>query len=171
MISIWHPNSRGSVFRSSKERSFYACDFRLFSNSSACRDDNPKGAILHSDAYSAYIAATVAENVKSFTMVEVAKAKSARNLIANLGCSTQKAIQTLSNISNCTITRHDILNADIIFGALLSHLKGKTRKIKNAVVPDPLPRWETLPAKQLFLDLTYIKREPFLVGISIPLKP
>ena len=164
-------STRKFAFRRTKgETTFYACDFRLFSDPSACQDDNPTGATLVGNADPAYIAATIAENMKSFTKVEVAKAKEARNLIAKLGCCVKKTIETLPNIANCTVTKQDILNADTIFGPLISHLKGKTRKIKNAVVPDPMPRRESLPAQQLFLDLMFIKQEPFLIGISIPLE-
>ena len=56
-----------------------------------------------------------------------------------LGCSIQNAIKTLPNITNTTVTAQDLTNATTIYGSLLAHLKGQTRQIKNAVVPNHDP--------------------------------
>ena len=155
---VGNPNgTRKFAFRrTAHQRGFYATDFALFSKNLACQDDNPTGAErlpefdnddwTFAERHAAFLGRTVKENMKGFTKRAVEQAHAARNLIVNMGCSAQKVIESLASITNCTVTRRDIINADKIFGPLISHLKGKTHKTKNAAVPDPPPTRESLPA-------------------------
>ena len=77
---------------------------------------------------------------KQFTKMEVERAKAARNLVLDLGCSKQKVIETIPNIENRQVTPQAVVNSRAIFGPLVSHLKGKSKNVKNAVAPVPQPR-------------------------------
>ena len=108
--------------------------------------------------------------MSGFIRREVERANAARNLVLSLGCSEQKAIETIPNIENCQVTPQDVVSSQAIFGQLVSHLKGKSQNVKNAVVPVPQPRRGPQPDQRLHVDLMFIEQEPFLVGIPLPLE-
>jgi len=83
---------------------------------------------------------TLQENKKSFTKRQFERAKTARDLLHNLGyCSLKdfKAAITMNLIKNCPVTLEDINNSEKIFGADIPSMKGKiTRQKPIPVVQD-----------------------------------
>ena len=69
---------------------------------------------------------TVAENMAGFVK------KGSQDIpIHNLGCSEKNAIETIINIVSSKINPQEILSIQVVFGPLVSHLKEKSKNIKN----------------------------------------
>ena len=114
---------------------------------------------------------TIAENMRHYTKREVQQAQHARELMSRLGHASSQATIALLNagVQNCHVTPADVKNADAIFGMSIPSLKGKTMKRASApATPTVAPR-VTQVQQILTLDILFIKRIPFLLGVLIPL--
>jgi Reverse transcriptase (RNA-dependent DNA polymerase) len=114
---------------------------------------------------------TVADNMRQYTKREVDQAKTARELMARLGhASSQATIDMLdAGMSNCTVTKQDVRNADAIFGSSIPSLKGKTRKQASTPASPVIAPRVTQVQQILAVDIFFVKKLPFLIGQLVPL--
>lgn len=115
---------------------------------------------------------TVADNSRRYTTREVQQAKAARDLMQRLG--HQSSIATIDMLKhapplNCVVTVGDVKNADAIFGNSIPGLKGKTRKMASAPAGAVIAPRVTQVQQILVVDIFFIKKIPFLLGVLIPL--
>lgn len=116
--------------------------------------------------------ATVAENKLKFTKRQVRDAEKALELRKRLGFPSSRAmIEMYQNggIADTSVTIHDILRADKIFGPSIAEVQGKsvnkkTPHVDTEIVPRPLNRDQTL-----HVDIFFVDKEPFLLTKSTPL--
>ena len=114
---------------------------------------------------------TVADNMRRYTKREVSDAKAARELMARLGNASSKAtIDMLERgVMNCSVTKEDVRRADAIFGSSVASLKGKTNKLSSSAAAVTIAPRVTQVQQILAVDIFFIKRLPFLLGVMSPL--
>lgn len=116
---------------------------------------------------------TVAENMTRLTSREIAQAVKARQFMTDMGhCSSADTVELFKHRPplNCDITATDVRNASAIWGATTtSALKGKTRKMKSAQAGVVLVPRVTQEAQWMEVDIFFIKKFPFLLGLLLPL--
>lgn len=74
-----------------------------------------------------------------------------------------------AGILNCTVTKTDVRNADAIFGPSTPSMKGKTTKRSSVISPHVLAPRVTQVEQVLAVDIFFVKKLPFLLGVLIPL--
>ena len=120
--------------------------------------------------YSCRVLTTVAENMQQYTKAEVKSAIEARRLLANLGSpASAAAADAVSRMTNTTVTAQDVRRADAIFGRDKAGVIGSN--VKRASVParvELVPR-QVQVQQYLEIDIMFVKQEPFLVGVMMPL--
>jgi hypothetical protein len=100
------------------------------------------------------------------------QAKYARELIEKLGHQCSGAtIDMLKHAPplNCEVTVVDVKNADAIYGTSIPGLKGKTRKMASAQAGTVIAPRVTQVQQILNVDIFFIKKIPFLLGVLFPL--
>ncbi len=114
---------------------------------------------------------TVGDNESQYTKNEVERAKLARSIMLEMGCSSAATLIKLTRglMSNLPISAEDVYRATKIYGPMLGAVKGKTR-IKKAgqVIVEHIPR----PVESnvtLHCDLMFISEIPFLISVAMPL--
>jgi hypothetical protein len=115
---------------------------------------------------------TVAENMTRLTSREVAQAAKARQIMTDMGhCSSADALEMFMHRPplNCDLTATDVRNASAVWGATTTaSLKGKTRKMKSAQAGVVLVPRVTQEAQWMEVDIFFIKKIPFLLGLMLP---
>ena len=119
---------------------------------------------------SAFIA-TVTNNMRRFTKQEVSRARNVRELMTRLAFSSSAAIISMINhgIMNSDVTAEDVHNADAIWGTGIEALKGKTNKKASIAATSVLAPRVTQVQQILTVDIFFVKKIPFLMGLFIPL--
>ena len=114
---------------------------------------------------------TVADNMRNYTKREVSQARTARELMLSLAHTSSAAMIDMldAGILNCTVTKTDVRNADAIFGPSIPSLKGKTTKRPSVISPHVLAPRVTQVEQVLAVDIFFVKKLPFLLGVLIPL--
>ena len=113
------------------------------------------------------IPGTSTERAAIYPKRAVQRAIDARRLQARLGYPTSKDFASM-NIQGADVTPKDVAIADHVFGPPTAILKGRTtKKASPPIVPNaPV----VIEANQtLEVDIMFINRLPFLVGILVPL--
>lgn len=118
-----------------------------------------------------YIHLTVAQNKAKYTKKEVSNAEKALRFLDCIGQPPlRKAIEILRATKNAPVSEKDLVRADDIWGPRISYLKGVTTKHTTAPA-----RTDTVPAPLVPVDVTmevdifFVKKQPFLIGILLPL--
>jgi hypothetical protein len=114
---------------------------------------------------------TVADNLRQYTVREALQAQHARVMMERLAhASSSGTIATLqAGVINCEVTPQDVKNADAIFGMSIPSLKGKTPKRSSVPAAPILAPRVTQVQQILTVDIMFIKKIPFLLGVLIPL--
>jgi hypothetical protein len=116
---------------------------------------------------------TVSDNSKRLTVRELKRATAAREFMANMAHSSSKDVVELLKSSpplNCDITPRDVRNATMVWGnPTIASLKGKTKKQKSAQASTELVPRVTQREQSLQIDIFFIKRIAFLIGVLVPL--
>ena len=114
---------------------------------------------------------TVAENMKRFTTREVKAAKEAKDLMVKLGhASFQSTIDVVNRgIMNNQVTAVALRNARKIFGLPTASLKGKTNHRIPAISTVDLAARVTQVQQNLSVDIFFVYKMPFLLGLLSPL--
>ena len=114
---------------------------------------------------------TVADNMQNHTKREVAQARTSRELMHSLAHTSSAAMIDMidAGILNCTATKTDVRNANVIFGPSTASLKGKTTKRSSTISPNILAPRMTQVEQVLAADIFFVMKLPFLLGVLIPL--
>ena len=124
------------------------------------------------ESQSTALVATVEGNEKLYTRREVAAAKEAVRLRANLGYpSVSDLTRSIKNggLLNCPVTVRDVHRAVRIYGQDLAVLKGQTTRKKPEHVPiEVLLEEKAMEFKQLTaaMDIMFVTGVPFLLTVS-----
>jgi hypothetical protein len=117
---------------------------------------------------------TVNENRVGYTQRQFEQAKRARELYHIVGTHTIELFKTLikmNAIKNCPVTTEDVNNAEKIFGADMSSLRGKsTRRKSTPVQEDVIEIPEELILQNceidLCIDIMYVNECGFMTTID-----
>ena len=115
---------------------------------------------------------TVSENLTTYSKREIDSSRAARDFQESvLGhFSTVDAINIVNaGIQQCSITAQDILRANAIHGPSIASLKGKTKKQAPTIAGVTLVPRITQIQQTLHVDIFFVKKLPFLLGIVKPL--
>ena len=114
---------------------------------------------------------TIADNMRNYTLREVSQARSARQLMMSLAHASSAAMIDMldAGILNCSVTKTDVRNADAIFGPSIPSLKGKTVKRASTISPNVLAPRVTQVEQIMAVDIFFVKKLPFFLGVMIPL--
>ena len=115
--------------------------------------------------------ATVAANLRRYSMREVKQMDKAEQLMQRLGHMTSKATISLINsgVQNCPVSASDVRNKDAAKGASVAGLLGKTTKRKSYSPGYALAPRVTQVQQILSIDIIFVKMIPFLLGVFTPL--
>jgi hypothetical protein len=140
---------------------------------------NPEGLYTYkvSDEYvtkQSHLINTVKENRVGYTQGQFEQAKRARELYHIVGTPTIELFKTLikmSAIKNCPVTTEDINNAEKIFGADMSSLRGKSTRRKSTLVQEDvieIPEELILQNRKidLCIDIMYVNECGFMTTIN-----
>ena len=114
---------------------------------------------------------TVAQNKAKYTKKEVSNAEKALRYLDCIGQPPlRKAIEILRATKNAPVSEKDLVRADDIWGPRISYLKGVTTKHTTAsartdTVPAPLVPVDVI----MEVDIFFVKKQPFLIGLLLPL--
>jgi len=116
---------------------------------------------------------TVEDNIRRITKRDAKKAEEAVVLRTRLGhVSTKGMIDILQGgVNNCPVTPIDVRIAEATFGKSAAALKGKMKKQKGAIAISVVTgvRRETQVQQSLSVDVMFVKKLPFLIGVLSPL--
>ena len=116
---------------------------------------------------------TVDENIRRVTKREAEKAADAVVLRTRLGyISTNGMMDILQGgVNNCSVTPADVRHSEAVFGKSSAALKGKTRKHRSAIAVPMVtgPRRQTQVQQSLSVDVMFVKRLAFMIGVLSPL--
>ena len=115
---------------------------------------------------------TVAANKEGYTKRQLVGGDTARRLYTMVGRPSIrdfKGLITGNLLKNCSVTLHDVNNAECIYGPDVGALKGKTvrkasPKVRTAVVNIPLEIKER--HRLLTRDIMFVNKLPFVVTLS-----
>lgn len=140
----------------SKSR-FYTCELALV----AAVDENLRRALV----------ATVAENLRRFSKRDAKYMDNAVQLMQRLGHMGSGATIKLLNagVLNCSVTATDVRNKDAAMGVSIPGLMGKTKKQKSVSAGYVLAPRVTQVQQILHVDIIFVKKIPFLLGVFTPL--
>ena len=138
-------NVRGS------ENRFYSCDVAAANNETV-------------------LVQTVKDNLQMFTKREIGQAHKAREMLGRMGFpSVKDAIDMVSSGANYEITGKDFQVADAIWGKDMASMKGKTTRRATNVANMEVKRFESQQQQILSVDIMFVEKLPFLVGVATPL--
>jgi hypothetical protein len=113
---------------------------------------------------------TVAARKQKYTKRENADAEMALRFLGVMGAPTMKVAEVqLSNMTNPPITEGDLKRCADINKISLNRVKGATTKVNAAAADKSAPSLREPEPQILEIDLCFIKREIFLIGIACPL--
>ena len=113
---------------------------------------------------------TVQDNLKLFTKREIGQAHKAREMLARMGYpSVRDAIDMVSSGANFEVSGKDFQVADAIWGKDMASIKGKTTRRATNVANMEVKRFESQQQQILSVDIMFIDKLPFLVGVATPL--
>ena len=118
----------------------------------------------------AYVA-TVAENLRRYSVREVKQMEKAAQLARRLGHATSKAVIGIINsgVMNCPVSATDVRNNDAAKGVSVAGLLGKTAK-KGSISPGYVLAPRVTQVQQILnVDVIFIKKIAFLLGVFTPL--
>lgn len=152
---VVHINQNLSYRFERKNNGLFVCDM------SACSSTNHIVAMQ-----------TVAHNESMFTKREVDAARRAKRFIQELGYpSVADAIRMIQtgSITNAPVTAADIYRSYKIYGPDIASLKGKTKRARPSLVKvEHVPK-PVVSDIILHVDLMFVKGEPYLVSVGMPL--
>jgi hypothetical protein len=142
-------------------------------------DYNPKGLYTYkvSDEYlkkQSHLINTVKENRVGYTQRQFEQAKRARELYHIIGMPTIelfKALIKMNAIKNCPVMTEGVNNAEKIFGADMSSLRGKLTRRKSTLVREDsikIPEELILQNREidLCIDIMYVNECGFMTTID-----
>jgi hypothetical protein len=118
----------------------------------------------------AYVA-TKADNLRRYSAKEVRQMNKAAQLAQRLGHATSKVVINIINsgVMNCPISATDVRNKDAAKGASIAGLPGKTTKKKSMspgyVLAPRVTQMQQIPT----VDIIFVKKVAFLLGVFTPL--
>jgi hypothetical protein len=113
---------------------------------------------------------TVAANKSKYTKRQVADAEMALRFLDTMGFPTMRAAEEqLDDMKNPPITGGDLKRAAHIWGKSLGRLKGATTKHKSVAASQEVPTIHDPEPQILEIDLCFVKKNIFLIGIACPL--
>ena len=115
---------------------------------------------------------TVSENMRRYTQREVKQMFEAKQLQVRLGYMNSRAAVNVLNagVLNCSVTATDVRNHEAAAGAIIAELRGKTRKLTpTAATASYVAPRVTQVQQSLGVDIFFIKKLPFLIGVLSPL--
>ena len=118
----------------------------------------------------AYVS-TVAENLRRYSAREVKQMDKAAQLARRLGHATSKAVIGIINsgVMNCPVSATDVRNNDAAKGVSVAGLLGKTTK-KGSMSPGYVLAPRVTQVQQILsVDIIFIKKIAFLLGVFTPL--
>jgi hypothetical protein len=117
------------------------------------------------------IVATIKENLRRFTTREVKHIEKAEQMMQRLGHMTSAATIGIINsgMQNCPVTASDVRNKDAAKGVSTAGLLGKTKKMKSVSPGYALVPRVTQAQQILSIDIIFVKRVDFLLGVLTPL--
>lgn len=152
-----HPSLRYEFMRTRK--GLYACDM-----------EDIVYDVMRKRQHEAYVQ-TVEDNEKLYTKDQVERAKVARRVMIELGCTSAANLIKLARgiMMNLPVSAEDVYRATKIYGPLLGAVKGKT-KIRKAgkVIVEHVPR-PVESVLTMYSDLMFIAKIPFLISVVLPM--
>ena len=144
------------------EGRFYCCDVRTMVN---------RAAPLHGSYHAERALVQIVEgNLSQYSKREVQQALKARELLARMGFpSVSDAVRTIQTGADFGVTEKDFRIADLIWGRDVSSMKGKTKKRTTSSPDDTLVTFSSRQQQVLSIDVMYVERIPFLIGVAHPL--
>jgi hypothetical protein len=134
-------------------------------------DTNSEESIIESMPI---FASSVAENAAKYTKREVKAAAEARELMRKLGDPSAASIAEslkMGRIANTNLTADDVWRSIDIWGRTSQSIKGKTTSHQAPTVKiQRVPVDEVQKHQELQVDLMYVDKVCFLLGVLIPLK-
>ena len=122
---------------------------------------------------SAILVETVADNMRNYTVREVAQAKQAVDLASRLlGHASQGAVLNILNggVLNCRVTPTDVKNARLIFGKSVAELKGKTKRRTSTAATSVVAPRMVQQQQVVMVDIFFVDGITFLGGVFVPLQ-
>ena len=113
---------------------------------------------------------TVQDNLKLYTKREIGQAHKAREMLGRMGFpSVRDAIDMVSSGTNFEVSGKDFQVADAIWGKDIASIKGKTTRRATNVANMEVKRFESQQQQILSVDIMFVDKLPFLVGVATPL--
>ena len=114
---------------------------------------------------------SVTDNMRRYNKREVGEAIAARDFQEKLGNSTgQCAIDVINQgVLNLGVTREAVLRADAIFGPSVARCNGHTNKQTPMEAKTVLAPRVTQKEQLMVLDIMYVQKIPFVMGVLVPL--
>jgi hypothetical protein len=113
----------------------------------------------------------VTQNAAKYTKREVRDAAAARELMRNPTSGDMCERLRIGKIKNVTVTPSDVWRSIAIWGKSGASIKGKTTTHKAPVVKfERLPVDDVQKQQELQVDLIFVDKVAFLLGVLIPMK-
>lgn len=132
------------------------------------KDDGTKSRFYTHDFA---LVATVKENLRRYTPREVKQIEKAEQMMQRLGHMTSAATIGIINsgVQNCPVSASDVRNKNAAKGVSTAGLLGKTKKMKSISPGYALVPRVTQVQQILSIDVVFVKRVAFLLGVLTPL--
>jgi hypothetical protein len=135
-------------------------------------DTKNPGHVLASDHLS--MVTTVKNNASKYTKREVKDAEKARDLMRKIGDPSPESMcerLRLGKIKSTEVTPSDVWRSIAIWGKSIETIKGKTTSHQAPVVKvERLPVDEVQKNQELQVDMMYVDKVAFLLGVLVPMK-
>ena len=114
---------------------------------------------------------TVSQNRSKYTKREGRQADAAQDFMERLGHASKKDTLAILNGGplNVTVVPQDVIRSFDIHGGSIPHLKGHTRKGTSLMRNKELSARLVQQQQTLAVDLMFVSKVPFIVGVFIPL--
>jgi hypothetical protein len=171
VISVAEASNRGCTVVCSSPRDMYTLGVgvRQYVFSRKTVDRNKSSHCTCDMITHTILVTTVADNMRNYTSREVLQGRAARELMVSLAHTSSAAMIDIldSGILNCSVTKTDVRSADAIFGPSIPSLKGKTVKRSSTISPNVLAPRVTQAEQIMTVDIFFVKKLPFLLGLFI----
>ena len=117
------------------------------------------------------LVAAIKENLRRYTSREIKEIEEAEQMMQRLGHMTSAATISIINsgVHSCPVIASDVWNKNAAKGVSTTGLLGKTKKMKSVSLGYALVPRVTQVQQILSIDIIFVKRVVFLVGVLTPL--